>query len=583
MSSKAKAGRNERCPCGSGRKVKLCCGRDATISRAAAIPERPLATSAGQFLARAQHLINAGQHHGAIAPLLLAAKALPNDPGVANDLGVAYLRGRRFHEAVTWLRRAIAIEPTVALTHYNLGVALEQIGQHEAALAAQYQAIALRPNLAAAHGMAGELLARKRKHDEAARSYERAHAAEPDSDFGRRCEVLALVEREPRSGAEGRLSALIARDASNGEAHLVLGDLLNEAGRFVEAREQFERAITLAPGRGAAYYRLVSSMRLTESDRPVVARILWQLERKDLAESPRMALHFAAGKALDDLKDYAGAMGQFDAANQIRRRHAPLNRDALERLVGQLIARFTRELFTSHAPLGKDDETPVLVLGMPRSGTTLIERIVSSHPKAAGGGELSFWNEHGHACMDAPTDQLPKVADQYLRILRDIGPEAIRVTDKSPFNFLWIGLVHLLLPNARIVHCRRNPIDTCLSIYTTHFANTWAGTSDRGDLVSYYRQYLRLMRHWHAVLPPDRLLDVDYEDATAAPEPVAQRLIAFCGLDWDERCLQPDRNRDVIKTASTWQARQPIYRSSVERWRNYEPWLGALRELLPGP
>jgi tetratricopeptide (TPR) repeat protein len=576
-----KPGRNEPCPCGSGRKVKFCCGRDAAAARATATPRPSPAKPAEQFLARAQHFIRIGQPHEAIEPLLLAAKALPGDPVIANDLGVAYLCGRRFAEAVTWLRRSIAMRPTFALGHFNLGLALEQMGEHDAALAAQYQAIALRPGLAEAHGQVGDLLARKLEHDDAARSYERAHAAQPDSDFGRRCEALALVEREPRSEAEGRLSALIARDASNGEAHLVLGDLLNEAGRFDEAREHFERVVTLAPGRGAAHYRLVSSKRLTESDRPLVARILSQLEREGLEESQRMTLHFAAGKALDDLKDYAGAIGQFDAANQIRRRHAPFQRDVLERLVDRLIARFTPEFFKSHASLGKHDETPVLVLGMPRSGTTLIERIVSSHPQVAGGGELSFWDEHGRAWADAGTDRLAEAADPYLRILRAIGSDAARVTDKMPFNFLWIGLLQLLLPDARIIHCRRNPVDTCLSIYTTHFASNWAGTSDRGDLVAYYRQYSRLMRHWHAVLPPDRLLDVDYEDATAAPEPVARRLIAFCGLDWDPACLQPDRNRDVIRTASTWQARQPIYRSSVERWRSYEPWLGALRELLP--
>jgi tetratricopeptide (TPR) repeat protein len=574
-----KPGRNERCPCGSGRKVKFCCGRDAAAARATATPSPP--KPAEQFLARAQHFIRIGQPHEAIEPLLLAAKALPGDPVIANDLGVAYLCGRRFAEAVTWLRRSIAMRPTFALGHFNLGLALAQMGEHDAALAAQYQAIALRPDLAEAHGQVGDLLARKLEHDEAARSYERAHAAQPDSDFGRRCEALALVEREPRSEAEGRLRALIARDASNSEAHLVLGDLLDEAGRFDEAREHFERAITLAPDRGASHHRLVSSMRVTESDRPLVARILSQLERHDLAEPHRMTLHFAAGKALDDLKDYAGAIEQFDAANQIRRRHTALNRDVLERLVGRLIARYSREFFTSHVSSGKDDETPVLVLGMPRSGTTLIERIVSSHPQAAGGGELSFWDDYGRRTwMDAETDGAG-TADQYLRILRGIGPDALRVTDKLPFNFLWLGLVHLLLPNARIIHCRRNPVDTCLSIYTTHFANDWAGTSDRGDLVSYYRQYARLMDHWHAVLPPDRLLDVDYEEATAAPEPVARRLIAFCGLDWDPTCLQPDRNRDLIRTASKWQARQPIYRSSVERWRNYEPWLGELRELLP--
>jgi hypothetical protein len=155
------------------------------------------------------------------------------------------------------------------------------------------------------------------------------------------------------------------------------------------------------------------------------------------------------------------------------------------------------------------------------------------------------------------------------------------VTDKMPFNFLWVGLVHALLPKARIVHCRRNPVDTCLSIYSTYFAEHWGFASDRGDLAAYYRQYVRLTDHWRTVLPADRMIDVDYELAIAAPEETARRLIAFCGLEWDPACLRPERNTDAVQTASRWQARQPIYRTSVERWRNYEPWLGELGTLLP--
>jgi hypothetical protein len=157
------------------------------------------------------------------------------------------------------------------------------------------------------------------------------------------------------------------------------------------------------------------------------------------------------------------------------------------------------------------------------------------------------------------------------------------VTDKMPFNFLWAGLVHMLLPRARIVHCRRNPIDTCLSIYQTQQRRLWTQdfASDRGDLVSYYRQYLRLMEHWRGVLPADRFVDVDYEEVTRDLEATARRLVAFCDLEWDAACLAPERNPDDVRTASRWQVRQPIYRTSVERWRNYEPWIGELRTLAP--
>ena len=276
--------------------------------------------------------------------------------------------------------------------------------------------------------------------------------------------------------------------------------------------------------------------------------------------------------------------GLFDAANAIRRQLAPFDPAGFERLVDRLIARFTREFFEASASLGEDDETPVLVLGMPRSGTTLVERFLSSHPAVGAGGELVFWNERAPSVVDAPDEGLvraaPKTRRDYLAVLRGIGPRALRVTDKMPFNFLWIGLIRALFPRARFVHCRRQPVDTCLSIYQTQFAAPLGFASTRGDLVSYFRQYERLMDHWRSVLPADRLLEVAYEDATRDPEGTARALVRFCGLPWDEACLRPERNAGAVKTANKWEARQPVYRTSVDRWRRYEPWLGELRSLL---
>ena len=474
-----KPGRNEPCPCGSGRKVKFCCGRDAAAARATATPRPSPAKPAEQFLARAQHFIRIGQPHEAIEPLLLAAKALPGDPVIANDLGVAYLvvagspRPSRGHVVRS------RCGPTFALGHFNLGLALEQMGEHDAALAAQYQAIALRPGLAEAHGQVGDLLARKLEHDEAARSYERAHAAQPDSDFGRRCEALALVEREPRSEAEGRLSALIARDASNGEAHLVLGDLLNEAGRFDEAGEPSSESSRWPRGGEPP---ITASCRRGGSPRRPAAR------RPDPVAAGRRAA--SSESAADDapLRGRQGAR-RSEGLRRVRSdsstpptrsggASAPFRSRRL-RAAGRPADRAFHAASSSSPARrsGNDDETPVLVLGMPRSGTTLIERIVSSHPQVAGGGELPFWNEHG---PPGPTPRRtgsrrpPDAPGDYFACCAPSARTPLRVTDKMPFNFLWIGLVHLLLPDARIVHCRRNPVDTCLSIYTTHFASNWA-------------------------------------------------------------------------------------------------------------
>jgi hypothetical protein len=222
---------------------------------------------------------------------------------------------------------------------------------------------------------------------------------------------------------------------------------------------------------------------------------------------------------------------------------------------------------------------------MPRSGTTLAEQIVSSHPEVGAGGELNFWNERGaawHAQGAAETGApfLAKAAADYLGVLREVAPRKARVTDKMPFNFLWAGLIHLAFPRAVIIHCRRNAVDTALSIHQTHFHPGLAFPTGGLELVDYFRGYRRLTDHWRKVLPADRFIEVDYEELTRDPESMIRRIIAACGLAWNDACLRPERNPRAVKTPSKWQARQPIYRNSVARWRRYEPWLGPLRALL---
>jgi hypothetical protein len=228
----------------------------------------------------------------------------------------------------------------------------------------------------------------------------------------------------------------------------------------------------------------------------------------------------------------------------------------------------------------------VFIVGMPRSGTTLLEQILSSHPAVAPGGELPFWiqrldDSNASAIGRAEAGGLTEAAEEYLRLLRQIGPHALRVTDKAPFNFEFLGQLRLALPNARIIHCLRRPIDTGLSIFFTNFTQEQRYAWDQGDIVFQYRQYERLMDHWRRVLRPERFTEVQYETLVADREAETRRLIAFCGLDWDEACLAPERNDRKVQTSSLWQARQPVYKTSVERWRRYEPWLGELRELLP--
>jgi hypothetical protein len=338
----------------------------------------------------------------------------------------------------------------------------------------------------------------------------------------------------------------LVADPENAMAYDLLGNLLSDFGRFDEARACFERAIAIAPLLAGSYYDLVRCGPVTSDDDGLLQGMQSALATPGLETEQRLRLHLAIGKAAEDLGDYALAMQHFDAADSVRRGSGWFDSAAFSLEVNRLISRCTSELMARAPELGNSDVTPVLILGMPRSGTTLVEQIVS----------------------------------MYLCTLRAIAPTAARVTDKMPFNFLWAGLIHLAFPRATIIHCRRAAVDTALSIHQTFFHPTLAFPTGGAELVAYFHSYRRLTDHWRNVLPSDRFIEVDYEDLTSAPEPVIRRIIEACSLPWNDACLRPESNPRAVNTPSKWQTRQPIYRSSVARWRRYEPWLGPLRALV---
>ena len=551
------------------------------------LPSSPNPTNsqhAARLLALAAGLLGAGRPADAVVPLREAALLEPGNPIIQHDIGLACLEIDRLSDAIAAFQRALASNPRYTDAYFRLGITLEKLGDHGGAILAYNRATELLPSLTEAWFRAGALVYTLGHRKEAIGCFRRAATTGRKSRFGRLGAARALLIEDRNEEAERALRQALTRDPADAMAYDLLGNLLAEFGRFAEAHDCFARAISIAPVMAGTYYDLVRCRPVTTND-GVLARMEAALATPRLDMGQRLRLHLALGKAADDLGDYALAMQHLDAADAVRRGLASFDSAAFDRQIDRLIARCTGELMARADELGSGDATPVLIVGMPRSGTTLVEQIVSNHPDVAAGGELIFWNERGAAWDQAGPagTEAPFLADaaaDYLGLLRAIGPQAVRVTDKMPFNFLWAGLIRLAFPRATIIHCRRAAIDTALSIHQTHFHPSMAFPTGGAELVAYFASYRRLTDHWRRVLPADRFIEVDYEELTSAPEPAIRRIIASCGLPWDDACLRPEQNRRAVKTPSKWQARQPIYRSSVARWRRYEPWLGPLRALL---
>jgi Flp pilus assembly protein TadD len=553
-----KVGRNDACPCGSGRKYKHCCQAQEA---GAGSPAAPVQGSQADLRRRLKALFLAGKQHfdagrwaEAILPFREIAQLDPNNPQAHHDLGMTLLFCGRPAEAAAGLGRAVELKPDFASALGHLAAALHQLGREREALLA-YQKLSL----------------------------------SADDPISRRFYLAQALRMEGKlEEAENDVRGLLALAPQMAKARALLGELLSNRGVFDEAALHLAQAAEVFP---PAFLELTVVKRMTETDRPLVDRMRILADGPGLDVLPRINVQFGLGKAYDDLGDYAEAMRHYEAANRLRAMTVRFDRAALAARYDSLIENFTADALerarqSPARPACPGDDLPLFIVGMPRSGTTLVEQILSSHPGVSAGGELNFWGDRLRGRV-APTigpveaGALAKAAEDFCAELRRIGPEALRVTDKTPRNFELLWLLRLTFPEARVIHCRRSPVDTCLSIFLANFSVPQGYACDRGDLVFFYRQYERLMDHWRRALPPERFTEVEYEALIADPEAETRRLIAFCGLNWDDACLAPERNSRAVNTPSLWQVRQPVYNTSVERWRRYEPWIGELRELLP--
>jgi tetratricopeptide (TPR) repeat protein len=490
--------------------------------------------------------------------------------------------------------QALAIRPDSAETHNNLGHALLALNRAGEAIGRYLRAIAVRPGFAEAYNNIGCALQKLERFKEAIAYHERALAIKPDyaeahTHLGGALHRLDLAEE-----ASAHCRKSIALNPNYADAHYGLAIALEALGRSDEARGAFERAAQLGPRRAQFHLALALSGRFSAGDPRLAPIEALMRDQASLSDEDRAALHFALGKAFADLEQHEPSFRHFLEGNALKRRQTGYDEAATLRFFERIKAVFTSELMQERRGGGDPSHIPVFVVGMPRSGTTLIEQILASHSKVFGAGELEEFGKAVFSLGQAKgasvtfpeivpslsADELRQLGASYLNVVRAAAGPAERIVDKLPLNFTLVGLIHLAFPNARIIYARRDPIDTCVSCFSTLFGGDQPHTYDLGELGRYHRAFEALMQHWRRVLPEGVLLEVQYENVVEDLEGQARRMVRYCGLEWEEACQAFHKTRRSIQTASVAQVRQPIYRSSVGRWRPYKHLLQPLLQAL---
>jgi tetratricopeptide (TPR) repeat protein len=530
-------------------------------------------------------LVDLGQLEDAVYHYRRMLELRPDLPEAHNNLGNALLSLRRFEEAATSYRRAIALRPEAPGAHANLGNALYALGRPQEALVHCRRALELEPDSAEAELLKGNALFDLGSLDEAAATYARALELKPDYTEAHIAagKVLRQIGRIAEAETSCRKALVLAADSS--EALALLGEIQADRGRFDDAEQLFRRAIAISPDQPEAWAGLARYRKMQPDAGWLAAaqRVLG----KPIRVGQEINLRYALGKYFDDVQEFDNAFSSYRLANELKKRSAPKYDAArLVRRVDQIIALYDADWLRRTCAQGNQSRRPVFIVGMPRSGTTLTEQILASHPDAFGCGELRFWHS---ACVDYESSALrgaegrggaiAAAAEKYLSLLANFSAGASRVVDKMPANFMNLGLIHAAFPQARVLHMCRNPLDTGLSIYFQIFSNTHLYAHNLEDIAHYFTQYSRLMVHWQSTLPKGTILDVPYEKLVADPEPWIRKILQFAGLPWEPRCLRFNETERTVITSSNWQVRQRISTSAAGRWRNYERYLGPLRSL----
>ena len=515
----------------------------------------------------------------------------PDLPQSHSNLGIALKCRGRFEEAAAAHRKAIALDPEAPDLYCNLGDVLHCLGRLNDAEQILRHATSLQPRIADAFARLGNTLREQGRIVEAEAACRDALALDPNHAAAYSNLGNTLADQDRLTEAEAAYRRAITLKPRFGEAHNNLGAILKQLGRIEEARRVTQEALRLPPPDALRYLNLSELRQFTPGD-PYLADM--EEYARDVASLPvkqQIELHFALAKAYDDVGRYADSFRHLQIGNTLKRQQIPYDEAATVALFERIRTVFTPELMGSFGNSGEPSPVPVFIVGMPRSGTTLIEQIMASHPQAFGAGELPNFCQAVTAIFSAADlpppfpealltesgEDLRRLGARYLAEIVPLAPTAARIVNKMPSNFLFAGLIHLALPNARIIHAVRDPLDTCMSGFSKLFANGQYFTYDLAELGRYYHHYDAMMQHWRSVLPPGRILDVRYEDLVVDLAGQARRIVQHCGLEWDSSCLDFHATERPVRTASATQVRRPIYRSAIGR---AQPYAGYLEPLL---
>jgi tetratricopeptide (TPR) repeat protein len=524
-------------------------------------------------------------------------RALTVNPALAQahcNLGLLVGAREGPQAAIEHYERALAIKPDFLEVHHNLGNALRKLNRHQEAIAHYVKALAIAPpRRTEVHNNLGISLQALGRHHEAIGQYQQALKLDGNSAEVRNNLATVLQSLGQFEAAIAGYQAALAVKPDHAEAHNNIGVVLQALGRLEEASQAYQRATKLAPRNTEFQLNFANSRRFAASDPRLAALHALEDESTSLNTEQQIPLYFALGKAYADLGEHGRSFDYLLKGNALKRAGLSYDEAATLKRFERIQATFTSKLLREKS--GHPSRVPVFVVGMPRSGTTLVEQILASHSKVFGAGELDAFGRAVAGIASANGVPFPELASTisadalralgraYVERLNRAPVAAERIVDKMPSNFSFVGLIHLALPHARIIHTRRDPLDTCLSCFSILFTSEHAHAYELGELGRFYRGYATLMGYWRKVLPAGVMLEVQYEDVVDDLEGQARNIIAHCGLGWEDSCLAFHETQRPVETASARQVRQPVYRSSVGRWRSYADLLQPLRQALGMP